>query len=126
MIRLCQLAAMVLLGSVFAMAASPSKAGDCGYDYCWGAVAVNTSGGYGFSYGQISEDAAISVAQDGCGWNCTTVRSFYNSCAAIAMADNGGWGWAYEVSRDLAESSAMNYCMDYGRNCRVVVWSCSP
>ena len=111
--------------TVFALTTNPVAAGQCGYDYCWGAVAIGQAGQTGWSYGQASESAANGVAQDGCGWNCTVVRTFYNACAAIAVADNGAWGWAYEKNRELAESSAMNYCMDNGYNCTVKVWSCS-
>ncbi len=117
-----------ILGLVLGVLMMPGAAlaGQCGYELCWGAVAVGNNGAWGTAYGQYSESAAVNRAQSGCQGNCNIVRAFYNSCAAIAMADNGGWGWATEKNRELAESSAMNYCMDYGRNCRVKVWSCSP
>ena len=105
--------------------AGAATAGSCGYEYCWGAVAVGPNGAYGFAHSWGSEQQALDTANAGCEWDCTIARTFYNSCAAIAVADNGGWGWAYESSRELAESSAMNYCMDNGYNCRVRVWSCS-
>lgn len=109
----------------FALTTNPVSAGQCGYDYCWGAVAIGQAGQTGWSFGQPSESAASNVAQDGCSWSCSVVRTFYNACAAIAVADNGAWGWDYEKNRELAESSAMNYCMDSGYNCAVKVWSCS-
>ena len=80
-----------------AMVLAPAAhAGSCGYDYCWGAVGFGPNGAWGYSYGQFSEDEAVNVAQDGCGWNCTVVKTFYNTCGAIAVADNGGWGWGAE------------------------------
>jgi len=113
-----------LAGIALALVA-PVSASACGYEYCWGAVAIGPAGEWGYSYGQWSEESAYNVAQDGCGWGCTVVQTFYNTCAAIAVADNGAWGWATEKNRELAESSAVNWCMDNGRNCRVRVWTCS-
>lgn len=116
-----------ILGIALAMGLLPglAQAGQCGYAYCWGAVAVGDYGAWGYAYGQPSDTAAANVAQSGCEGNCNILKTFYNSCAAIAVGNNGGWGWAYEKNRELAESSAMNYCMDYGRNCEVKVWACS-
>lgn len=104
--------------------AQPVTAGQCGYDYCWGAVGFGPDGEIGWSYGQWSEESAYNVAQDGCGWGCTEVQTFYNACAAMARG-NGGWGWAFESNRENAESSAVNYCMDHAYDCQVVVWACS-
>jgi len=109
-----------------AMVLAPAAhAGSCGYDYCWGAVGFGPNGAWGYSYGQFSEDEAVNVAQDGCGWNCTVVKTFYNTCGAIAVADNGGWGWGWAPSRSDAESTAIAYCVENGRNCRVRAWACS-
>ncbi|WP_296763542.1 DUF4189 domain-containing protein [Sediminimonas sp.] len=107
------------------LGAAQAQAGQCGYKYCWGAVGFGPGGAWGYAHGQRSAQQAHDVAQNGCGWACTEMRTFYNACAAIAVADNGAWGWATEKNRELAESSAMNYCMDNGFNCRVRVWSCS-
>lgn len=104
---------------------SAAVAGQCGYDYCWGAVGVGPNGAWAYSYGMWSEQEAYNAAQDECGWNCTTVKTFYNTCGAIARADNGALGWGFEYTRELAESTAINWCMDVGYNCRVVVWACS-
>lgn len=114
----------LLLGAVI-FTATPARAQSCGYAQCWGAVAIGPGSAYGFSHGYGSERDAINVAQQGCQYDCNVVRTFYNTCAAIAVADNGGWGWGWHAQRELAESTAMNYCMDQGRNCRVRVWSCS-
>lgn len=104
---------------------SPAWAGSCGYDYCWGAVAVGSQGSYGYAHSWGSEQEAYDAAMSGCEYDCTIIRTFYNTCAAIAVADNGGWGWGYDASRELAESLAMSYCMDQGYNCQVEVWACS-
>ena len=107
------------------VAAGSAQAGQCGYDYCWGAVGFGPNGIIGWSFGQWSEEAAYNVAQDGCGWGCTEVKTFYNTCGAMARGD-GGWGWATESTRAGAEYSAVNYCSDHGRNGQDVVWACSP
>jgi hypothetical protein len=112
--------ALLLLSSV-----TQAAAGACGYDYCWGAVGVGANGAYGFSHGYGSENAAIQSAQSGCKGQCTNVRTFYNTCGAIAVADNGAWGFGWNNDQELSESIAMNYCMDGGYNCQIRVWSCS-
>ncbi|WP_204112643.1 DUF4189 domain-containing protein [Shimia biformata] len=100
-------------------------AGECGFDLCWGAVGVGPDGVYGRSYGHRLEAEALTVAQDGCGGNRTELRTFYNQCGAMARG-TGGWGWAIESTRALAERNALNYGKDYVTNCRFAVWACSP
>lgn len=116
---------LMLIAAATAAFALPALAGQCGYDYCHGAVAIGPSGEWGYAHSRWSEEDAYNVAQDGCGWGCTTVKTFANTCGAIAVADNGAWGFGTESTRELAESTAVNWCMDVGRNCRVRVWACS-
>ena len=105
----------------------PAVAGQCGYQYCWGAVAFNANtGAYGYSYSYYSEGAAASAAQEGCGYNCPEVKTFYNQCGAAAVGSNGGFGWGIGASRFDAENLAMSYCNNYDYGCRVLVYSCSP
>lgn len=111
--------------SVVAVSASAAVAGDCGYNKCWGAVAVGTNGEWGWSNGQFSENDAINVAQNGCSWNCDIVRTFYNTCGAISKADNGAWGFGWAGSREIAEGLSLDYCLDNGFICQVRVWACS-
>lgn len=105
--------------------ATQAAAGSCGYDYCWGAVGIGANGAYGFSHSYSSESAAIRSAQNGCKGQCSEIRTFYNTCGAIAVADNGAWGFGWHNDQELSESIAMNYCMDNGYNCQIRVWSCS-
>lgn len=123
MIRLLR---RILPAIVLGLAAGSAQAGACGYERCWGAVAIGPNGAYGFAHSWSNETDAVNTALQGCNGNCDVVRSFYNSCAAMAQSSNGGWGWAYAGSRDVAEQNALSYCRDYGPNCQVRVWSCSP
>ena len=116
-------AALVAICSVAAGAAS---AGQCGYDYCWGAVAFGPGGAYGWAHSHWSETDAYNAAQDGCSWNCTEVKTFYNTCGAMAVGVNDGWGWGYSPTRAGAENIAMGYCNQYDYGCSVRVWACSP
>ncbi|WP_101066890.1 DUF4189 domain-containing protein [Roseovarius salinarum] len=115
-------ACAVLAGLVLASAAA---AGQCGYRYCWGAVGFGPGGVHGYAYGQRSEQAAYNVAAEGCGWDCTNIKTFHNACAAMAVGHDGGWGWAHDSIRARAETAALNHCGQHTYNCRVVVWSCS-
>lgn len=85
---LIRVTTVVILLLAWILPADRAEAGDCGYAYCWGAVAVGPAGAIGYSYSFGSADAAYDAAQEGCEWDCTIVQTFYNSCAAIATADN--------------------------------------
>ena len=106
--------------------AGAAMAGQCGYNQCWGAVGIGPYGTYGYSHSYSSENAAWNRAQSECGGNCTNIKTFYNTCGAMASASNGAWGFGWAGSRAAAESNALDYCYDSGNDCRVVVWSCSP
>lgn len=107
--------------------AGPGQAGQCGYDFCWGAVAFNAiTGSYGYSYSYLSESDAANAAQQGCEYNCPEVKTFYNQCGAAAIGSNGGFGYGFGLSRYEAENVAMSYCNNYDYGCQVLVWSCSP
>jgi hypothetical protein len=111
-------AAMVVLGGA-------AEAGQCGHAQCWGAVGIGPNGAYGYSFDAPSESRAISIAQSGCGGNCTQIKTFYNTCGAMAQGSNGAWGFGWANTRGQAEANAMAYCRQNGPNCGISVWSCS-
>lgn len=117
----------VLSAALFAtgLFAHAAAAGQCGYINCWGAVGIGPQGAWGFSHSYAYEGDAISRVQGECP-NCNVINTFYNSCGAMAVASNGGYGFAWAGSRYEAERAALGYCRDYGPNCKNVVWSCSP
>lgn len=116
---------ITLSAAAIALALTAGQASACGYQYCWGAVGIGPNGAWAYAHGHRTEQDAINTAQGQCGWNCNPVKTFYNTCASIAQADNGGWGFATEKTIELAKSSAMSWCMDQGRNCQPRVWACS-
>lgn len=105
---------------------SALNAGQCGLEKCWGAVGIGQDGAYGWALGKATERDAFDAAQAKCDNNCNELRTFYDACGAMAKARNGGWGWAWGQSRAEAEASALGYCSEYGRDCEVTVWACSP
>ena len=105
--------------------ASTAVAGSCGYEYCWGAVGSAANGAYGWAHSYYSEQEAINAVQQSCKGQCTEIKSFYNTCGAMARSPSGAWGWAWNSSREIAENQAVGYCLQHGSDCRVVVWSCS-
>ncbi len=102
-----------------------ASAGQCGYEYCWGAVATGPNGASGYAYSHVTERNAHDVALEGCGGACDRVRTFYNSCGAIATGGNGAWGWATGGTRQAAQSGALGHCSGNGRDCHIRVWACS-
>lgn len=117
---------LVAASAAWAVIAGAAAAGQCGYDYCWGAVAAGPDGASGYSYSHVSEKNAHQVALEGCGGRCDTVRTFYNACGAIARGGNGAWGWATGPNREAAQSGALAYCTRNGQDCHIRVWACSP
>jgi len=115
----------LMMAATFSLASGAAGAGQCGYDYCWGAVGIGADGSWSWSTDNWSEDDAISNVQRECGYNCETIRTFYNTCGAMAQASNGGWGFGWANNRGQAEANAMDYCWAQGPNCQVRVWACS-
>jgi len=114
------------LGALFAGAvfASAAMAGQCGYDYCWGAVGIGPSGEWGWANNHMHEDEAIWSVQQNCP-GCNNIKTFYNTCGAMAVGSNGAWGFGWAASRGQAEGNAIGYCSEHGAGCTPVVWSCS-
>jgi hypothetical protein len=100
-------------------------AGSCGFERCYGAVGLGTSGAWGVSFGQYSAQAARKLVQAKCKDKCEMIQTFYNSCAALAVADNGGWGWSTGATLEQAEKLAMEYCVPNGTNCHPLTSICS-
>ena len=103
----------------------PMAASACGYTYCHGAVGAGQNGEWAYSVNQWSEQDAINNVYAQCNGRCDVVKTFVNTCASIARGSNGAWGFDTEWNTELAASSAMNWCMDYGYNCCPVVSVCS-
>jgi hypothetical protein len=72
----------------------------------WGAIAYSTkTGAYGYAVDYATKRAAETEAFRICGTNCDLVRSFRNSCAAVAtrekrVASDTG------ASREIAQAKA--------------------
>ncbi|MFQ5439241.1 MAG: DUF4189 domain-containing protein [Paracoccaceae bacterium] len=111
--------------ALVAATATPALAGSCGYTYCWGAVGIGPGGAYGWSVGQRSEGNAISEAQSGCEGDCTNIRTFYNTCGAMAEAPDGAWGFGWNADMRTAKSLALGYCAENGYDCQLRAWACS-
>lgn len=114
-----------LSAALMAGLAASADAGSCGYTYCWGAVGVGTNGAAGWAHSYSSESDAYWSVNDSCQGNCETIKTFYNTCGAIAQASNGGWGFGWHADLETAKSIAMSYCMDNGYNCSTRAWACS-
>lgn len=115
-----------LIAMVMTLMTGPVMAGQCGYDYCWGAVGIGPGGAWGFSHSYISEQGAINAVQGECGGDCNNIRTFYNTCGAMAEGNSGNWGFGWGATQGIAESNALNFCYQNGPGCTVKVWSCSP
>ena len=115
----------IILAMLILFPVPPSEAGSCGYRKCWGAVGFGPNGAYGFSYSFPTQRQARNRASRGCRGGCTVIRTFYNSCGAIAAGEDNGWGWGYAASERQAKQIALNYCYQNSYNCNVRAWSCS-
>lgn len=109
-----------------ACAGSPGWAGQCGYDYCWGALSVGDAGAAGRATGWRTAPGAVEAAMRACGEGCEGPEVFVNSCAAFAEDSTGArsFGWT-EAGRDAAEARALAACRLQGKGCRIRIWACS-
>jgi len=83
--------------------------------------------GYAFNHGTRAgaESAAIARCGDAC---CEVVVWVENGCAALAVGDEGRYGWSFRYgTNDLstAMNEAMSQCNSRTTNCRVEAWTCT-
>lgn len=120
---------LCLLALAAVPAAATAARADCNRPYCWGAIAINTnSGAWAWVVNHPTATTARQIALARCNGNCNRVLTFRNSCAAYALAANGGWGWSQGYAdRAGAENRAMFECSRYnpGQGCQVRVWACT-
>ena len=98
-----------------------------------GALAIDTNQGtqYGWAVNYPTQADADRRALNECGYNCTIVMRFSNSCAAYAADQNRAstaYGWAYGFSSSsAAQNGAMRECQNRGGSgsyCIVRAWGC--
>ena len=101
------------------MAASTQKHAAIAYD--------EKTGGWGYSYDQLTEDLAKSKAKEKCG-TCTVRVTWNQGCGALAQSSTKknimttGLG----PNQAAAEGAAKSDCVSKGGGaCNIVVWSCN-
>ncbi|KMK66406.1 DUF4189 domain-containing protein [Puniceibacterium sp. IMCC21224] len=102
-----------------------SANGSCGYERCFGAIAVAPSGKTGWSAGQRTAPGATRLAQDNCGEECAEVELFWNSCGVIAINQTGDWAFGWDEDQAVATNKALDACSADGAQCYVRDWACS-
>jgi Domain of unknown function (DUF4189) len=115
----------IIFGLLILIPVDQAQARHCGYQRCWGAVGFGPGGAYGFSHSYGSQHQARRQAARACRGDCTVIKTFYNTCGAIAAGQDGGWGWGYAPSRRRASRLALQYCRQNSYNCNVRAWACS-
>ena len=115
----------IALISLGVLTANAAAAGECGYDRCWGAVAVGPSDDdWGWSAGYATEQEAVDASIAECPY-CDRYYSFFNVCGAISKAPDDAWGSGWGDTQAIAERFATATCEEYGSGCYPVVWACS-
>ena len=94
-----------------------------------GALAAGRCGAFGYSFDDLSPEAAALRARAQCkGADCKVLTSFRRACAAFAIdASNacGPHGWANAPTLGRAQNIASQTCHRYGgRNCMIRAWVC--
>ncbi len=90
-----------------------------------GAIAKSDDGYTGMSYNYRSQREADNRALGECDGRCRIVYRFRNTCAAVAVGDRGGGGWASGSSVRRADDAALEQCEAQGnRRCRVKQHNC--
>ena len=94
-----------------------------------GALATGQCGAFGYSYDDVSPEAAALRARAQCkGRDCKVVASFRKTCAAFAIDGTnacGPSGWAQAAKLTQARSIASEQCHHYGgRSCVIRAWVC--
>jgi len=109
---------------VAAMLMMTSMASARGY----GAIAYSSkTGAHGWSHSYSSRHAAESAALRSCrayGRGCRIIVWELNSCAAVAVSPDGGWGWGLHQDRWRAQAIANAECEARNRSCSLLQLVC--
>ncbi|CAN7266750.1 DUF4189 domain-containing protein [Rhizobium sp. LjRoot254] len=114
--------------AALAMLAVPAIASAADY---YGAFAFSQktgASGWSKNYGSQgeAEGAALQVCfQTQGASDCKVSYSFVNSCAALAVGGDNGWGADWGTNVQAAENKAMHTCSGYSYNCKVITSQCS-
>lgn len=102
-----------------------AKAGECGLEYCWGALAAGPNGGAGRATAMRTAPDALARALSVCGSGCEMGEVFVNSCAAIAEDSKGARFFGWDADRDTALDKAKAACGAGQGYCRIRITACS-
>ncbi len=111
--------AILLLLIAFAFASSNSAdAGPTRY----AAIAFSPeTGAYGYGNGFASKAGAIQRAQIECGGPDMVTKWCKNAWIALAVSDDGGYGWAWAKTAAAARAAAVENCLEQNDTARVVI-----
>ncbi len=85
------------------------------------------TGGWGYSYNQLTAKAAEKEATKKCK-TCTVHLTWNKGCGALAQSKEDKKVLVAEtgISRGIAEMAAKKACKEKGKgDCKVVVWACN-
>ena len=122
MIGLLRTAGRVLAAAFFLIAA-------LGAAHAAGALAVGTSGAYGYGYDfRKVADARAAAVRKCTGNGCKVVGTIRRGCAAMAVDVKrpcGSFGWAIDSHLGRAENLSLRRCYDFGdKDCVVRAFAC--
>lgn len=90
--------------------------------YC-GIAFSQSTGVFGYSYNQRSQEAARSVAVRNCnnrsGKRDAASYTARNAWAALAVGKGNGYGWGWGTSKAIAESHALKSCAKHTAGGRI-------
>jgi predicted Zn-dependent protease len=89
------------------------------------------TGAYGTSWHWVNEGAADNTALGNCEQygdrpgDCLVMAWARNACAALAVGEHKGYGWAWNIDRNTAQSMAMTFCQENDTGCQILAAVCS-
>lgn len=112
--------AALLCCSVFAADAMGARAVK---KQLWGAIAYSSkTGAYGYAVDKKAKRDAEAEAFRQCGADCNVIKSFRNSCGAVAERDRR-FSFSLGATRQIAEQKALEKCASGA--CKIAVWACT-
>jgi hypothetical protein len=97
----------------------------------WGAFAFSqNTGSAGWAKGYQTQAEAEGAALQVCfqkpgATDCKVAYPFNNTCAAMAVGGDNGWGADWGVNAQAAENKALHTCSGYSYNCKIIMSQCS-
>ena len=124
--RLGLAVAATLVASTASVVAQVGQVGTCGWERCFGAIAICEDGTTRHTTGLRTGPDAYDKARAGCPGEGAKVEIFWNSCGVVSESGHGQRAFAWDELLETAKAKSVTACEEEGdRSCYIRDWICA-